>query len=175
MFPVAGSKSQWGNNNDNAISVTTNKKNSQITQTNTQLNYNVNINNINTTRNINRKNNDFIDIIELNSRQVKHINRLKKKVDKSLQELHDIRNIQYQDEVPSNDPWGDYPVQRTALCRIAFQNIIGINPTGGYAKVHMIGIESNYKNIDILGLAETNIDWSYYKDTKEKCKNIIRQ
>jgi hypothetical protein len=69
--------------------------------------------------------------------------------------------------------WGDYPISDKTHCRILFQNINGICRANKYSKAHIIGMSLDSLNVDIAGLAETNLDWNNYEN-KSSCTNIFR-
>ena len=64
----------------------------------------------------------------------------------------------------TNLPWGDSiaPDLKPSGClRIYFQNINGILYNSRTEKTHKIAESLLQKGVDILGLAETNIDWRH--------------
>lgn len=97
-----------------------------------------------------------------------------KKCAKSIDKLFTTRHDKYVSKIEFNDPWGDYPSYTSKQCIIVFQNANGLSPSDKFSKLHMIGIESLYKNIDILGIAESNLDWNF-SNVREKCYSIIKR
>ena len=59
-------------------------------------------------------------------------------------------------------PWGDeISGQETTGCRFLCQNVNGISNTDHLSKAHEIGEAARDFGVNILGLIETNVDWSY--------------
>jgi hypothetical protein len=54
--------------------------------------------------------------------------------------------------------WGDDMRLDSDHCRLLYNNCRGIQQETNFAKCHEIGDTVNEMNIDILGLAETNLD-----------------
>ena len=67
----------------------------------------------------------------------------------------------------NNDDWGSHisTIKDTAHTRIAFQNIHGIPHRRPEAKGHQVGAYMTTHNIDIFGISETNLDWTYLPAT----------
>jgi hypothetical protein len=63
-----------------------------------------------------------------------------------------------------NLPWGD-PIERKDLdsTRLCFQNVNGIKSWDKCIDASEIGFHANVNQVDVLGLAETNLDWQSYR------------
>ncbi|KAL7562940.1 hypothetical protein ACA910_019486 [Epithemia clementina (nom. ined.)] len=62
-----------------------------------------------------------------------------------------------------NELWGDCFLQKAATsCRIIFQNINGFKAgtTHDFANPHTIALNCDGAQVDILGMAETKVNWS---------------
>ena len=60
-----------------------------------------------------------------------------------------------------NIPWGDQLLPKSiGIMRIFFQNINGVQSATNWNKWRDIVLEMSEQQIDILGLAETNINWN---------------
>jgi hypothetical protein len=71
-------------------------------------------------------------------------------------------------------PWGDSPqIKGKKTCRILFQNVNGISQQHKFAKRHIIGSEAELLEVDILGMAQTNINWHQQEPTL-RCTHIFR-
>jgi hypothetical protein len=70
--------------------------------------------------------------------------------------------------------WGNDMQLDSEHCRILYNNCRGIQQESNFAKCHEIGDTVNEMNVDILGLAETNLDWSNH-ETDNACDSIFRK
>jgi hypothetical protein len=70
--------------------------------------------------------------------------------------------------------WGDDMLIESQHCRILYNNCRGIPQESNFAKCHELGDTVNEMNVDILGLAETNLDWSN-QETANTCDAIFRK
>ena len=78
-------------------------------------------------------------------------------------------------KVEQNLHWGDQPhTKQNETCRILFSNVNGISAEKGYRDAHELGASAKELQVDVLGLAETNLDWSKL-GTEEGYKNAIRR
>jgi hypothetical protein len=84
------------------------------------------------------------------------------------QHLHQT-TIPLTHDTNATSTWGDTIDHPTAHCRIAFQNINGLND-----KAHLIGSQTSALGIHILGMAETNTDWQT-RDTKSSTTSILKR
>jgi hypothetical protein len=66
--------------------------------------------------------------------------------------------------IRANLPWGD-PIERKGpdLTRFYFQNVNGIKSWDKCINASEIGFYTNVNQVDLLGLAETNLDWQSYR------------
>lgn len=99
--------------------------------------------------------------------------KLNKHQQANIQAVKDTINLLNKNEDERMITWGDYPKNKTE-CRVLFQNTNGISATGKFAKAHMISLEAIEKSVDILCLAECNLDWTY-KNTEQTCSAIFKK
>lgn len=92
---------------------------------------------------------------------------------KVIQSVDDTRNQLLKNEDERMITWGEYPKEKSE-CRILFQNTNGISPSSKFAKAHMISMEAVTKSVDILCLAECNLDWKH-KNTENTCTTIFKK
>ena len=74
-----------------------------------------------------------------------------------------------------NAPWGN-TIQETKGrldCRILFLNVNGLQKANEYAKLFEIGEEAVYNDVDIIGMAETKINWQNQK-ARRSCECIAK-
>ena len=73
-------------------------------------------------------------------------------------------------------PWGDEILGRetTGSARFLCQNVNGISNTDHLSKAHEIGEAARDFGVNILGLIETNVDWSY-GDIRANITNTLRR
>jgi hypothetical protein len=83
-----------------------------------------------------------------------------RRVQSTINTFQHRRNIERSSDSQNGIPWGHYPETNKTGCRIIFQNVNGIPHSNNYAKAHAIGMELDAIQADIIGLAETNLDWS---------------
>ena len=69
----------------------------------------------------------------------------------------------------NSETWGDPILKTHSSCRILMQNINGLQD-----KTHHLGARAHELNIDIMGIVETNTDWSW-KDTKSTITSTLRR
>ena len=71
-----------------------------------------------------------------------------------------FRQTTISDEEPTLDTtWGEEPPTIKEGCRLLFQNVNGISRYNDFSDVHEIGSAAEGLSVDVLGLAETNLDW----------------
>ena len=58
----------------------------------------------------------------------------------------------------TNILWGEEPPEITQSCRFLFQNVNGISRFNDFGDAHEIGKAAEEIGVNILGLAETNLD-----------------
>jgi hypothetical protein len=94
-------------------------------------------------------------------------------VQSTINTFHNRRNLERNSDSHNGIPWGHYPESDKTGCRILFQNVNGIPHSNKYAKAHALGMELDSIQADIIGLAETNLDWSTDRNIN-KCRSIFR-
>jgi hypothetical protein len=93
---------------------------------------------------------------------------------KLKQQLLTQQKYSYTEQEQHTIPWGDTPISKNdKICRLVFLNSNGISPQHKFSKAHIIGQEAAALQTDILGLAETNLDWEQ-GNTTSGCTNILR-
>jgi hypothetical protein len=73
-----------------------------------------------------------------------------------------------------NFPWGDSIEEKpNNATRIFFQNVNGVSAANDFSAASEVGYSSDANQVDILCMAETNLDWGY-KHTRQACNEHLR-
>jgi hypothetical protein len=84
------------------------------------------------------------------------------------------RSIRRTENPEEHSTWGDHiSPSKLGLFRIAFNNVNGISPRDKFAKAHIIGSSADTLEIDLLGMAETNVLWTF-QDVRQQCTSVLR-
>ena len=100
--------------------------------------------------------------------------KIAKSTQKSITSFFQLRSDQRKIDVESHATWGDHlSPDKAGTFRAVFNNVNGISPRDKFAKAHIIGSSGDMLQADLIGMAETNVHWSY-KDARSQCINVLR-
>jgi hypothetical protein len=95
---------------------------------------------------------------------------------RSTNHNHTQRGLDNKLPYDPNFAWGDVPSvdKSDSVARVYFQNVNGISSADRFSAASAVGMYADSKSVDILGMAETNLNWND-REIKNGCTRRLRE